>query len=184
MADLSPQDLDTVTRTVLSEAGQDGDPGMAGVASVIKNRLDSGQYGSSPTAVVQAPNQFSAWSLPPKDQNSPTRWSSSDPQYQRAAAIVNSVWSGKTPDPTGGADHYLNPQIVTAQKGSLPSWAAGQPTAQIGGHSFYSVTPPDLLGSWSAVTPATAAPAANASEQPEPDLLGSWTAGKIGRAHV
>ena len=142
--DLSPQDLDAVTRTVLSEAGQDGDPGMTGVAAVIKNRVDSGQYGASPSAVVQAPNQFSAWNLPANDPNSPSRWSTKSPQYQRASQIVNSVWSGETPDPTGGADHYLNPKIVLARRGSLPGWAQGQPSAQIGGHSFYSSQPQAL----------------------------------------
>lgn len=127
-----------MTRTVLSEAGQDGTPGMTAVASVIRNRVASGQYGSDPSDVVLAPNQFSSWSLPGNSPDSPSRWKPQSPQYQQASQIVNSVWSGKTPDPTGGADHYLNPAIVQAQRGSLPGWAQGNPTAQIGGHSFYA----------------------------------------------
>ena len=138
MDQLSPQDQDLMTRTVLSEAGQDGAPGMTAVASVIRNRVASGQYGSDPSDVVLAPNQFSSWSLPGNSPDSPSRWKPQSPQYQQASQIVNSVWSGKTPDPTGGADHYLNPTIVQAQRGSLPGWAQGQPTAQIGGHSFYA----------------------------------------------
>ena len=138
MDPLSPQDQDLLTRTVLSEAGQDGMPGMAAVASVIRNRVASGQYGADPSDVVLAPKQFSSWSLPGNDPDSPSRWKSDSPQYQQASQIVNSVWSGKTSDPTGGADHYLNPKIVQAQNGSLPEWAQGQPTAQIGGHAFYA----------------------------------------------
>jgi hypothetical protein len=142
MADnaLSPQDRDIVARTMLSEAGQDGPQGMAAVAAVIKNRLQSGQYGASPSEVVQQPNAFSAWSLPKTDSNNPSKWSPKSPQYQQASSIADSVFSGQIPDPTGGASHYLNPAIVTAQKGKLPDWAQGQPTAMIGKHAFYAPT--------------------------------------------
>src|ERR1700688_4394369 len=118
--DLSAQDRDLLTRTVLSEAGTDGAPGMAAVASVIKNRIASGNYGASPSDVVLQPGEFSAWGLPRTDPNSPSRWSTKNPDYQKAAALVDSVWAGKTPDPTGGADHYLNPAIVKARTGTLP----------------------------------------------------------------
>ena len=173
--DLSPQDRDLLARTVLSEAGTDGPQGMAAVASVIKNRVASGNYGASPSDVVLQPGQFSAWGLPRTDPNNPSRWSTKNTDYQKAAGIVDSVWSGATPDPTGGADHYLNPAIVKARTGTLPQWAQGQPTAQIGGHAFYApngpVTP-DLLGSWNKTSaPAAAAPAA---ATPQEDLLGSW----------
>jgi Cell Wall Hydrolase len=140
--DLSPQDRDLITRTVLSEAGKDGDAGMAAVANVIKNRLSSGQYGGSPSEVVLAPNQFSAWSLPRTDPNNPSRWSTKNVDYQKAAGLVDSVWKGDIPDSTGGASHYLNPSIVAAQRGQLPDWAQGQPTAKIGGHAFYAPNGP------------------------------------------
>jgi hypothetical protein len=139
--DLSPQDRDLIARTMLSEAGQDGPAGMAAVASVIKNRVESGQYGASPSDVVLQPRAFSAWDLPRNDPNNPSRWSTKNPQYQQATTLADSVWSGDTPDPTGGADHYLNPAIVKAQRGTLPDWAQGKPTAQIGGHAFYASTP-------------------------------------------
>jgi hypothetical protein len=144
--DLSPQDRDLITRTILSEAGKDGDADMAAVASVIKNRLASGQYGSSPSDVVLAPNQFLAWSLPRNDPNSPQRWSTKNGDYQKAASLVDSVWSGDIPDSTGGASHYLNPVIVVAQRGHLPDWAQGAPTAKIGGHAFYAPNGPAAQG--------------------------------------
>jgi hypothetical protein len=46
--DLSGQDLDNVTRTILGEVGQNATPAsMASIASVIRNRLAAGGYGSS-----------------------------------------------------------------------------------------------------------------------------------------
>src|SRR6202035_1429673 len=176
---LSPQDRDAVTRMILSEAGQDGPDGMAAVASVVKNRVQSGQFGATPSAVVAQPNAFTAWSLPKGDPNSPTRWSAKDPQYQKAAALVDSVWSGKVPDTTGGADHYFSPTLQAAQGRPVPDWAQGQPTAKVGSHVFYAPNgpvAPDLLGSWGAQPQAPAAiPSALPATEP-PDLLGSWGA--------
>jgi hypothetical protein len=55
--DLSGSDLDDVTRTILAEAGQNASPAsMTAVASVIRNRVAAGTYGSSPSEVVRAPN--------------------------------------------------------------------------------------------------------------------------------
>jgi spore germination cell wall hydrolase CwlJ-like protein len=53
--DLSGNDLDSVTRTILAEAGENAMPAsMAAVASVIRNRLAAGGYGKSPSESVQA----------------------------------------------------------------------------------------------------------------------------------
>jgi len=60
--DLSGNDLDNVTRTIIAEAGQNGTPAsMAAVASVIRNRLAAGGYGKTPTEVVHQPYQFTPW---------------------------------------------------------------------------------------------------------------------------
>jgi spore germination cell wall hydrolase CwlJ-like protein len=57
--DLSGSDLDSVTRTILAEAGGNATPAsMAAVASVIRNRLAAGGYGRTPSEIVHAPNQF------------------------------------------------------------------------------------------------------------------------------
>ena len=172
MDPLSPQDLDLATRTVLSEAGVDGDPGMIAVANVIKNRVASGQYGATPSDVVTAPNQFSAWQLPKTDPNNPSRISAQSPQYQRASQIVGSVFTNQIADNTGGADHYLNPSLVK----TMPGWAQGTPTAKVGSQSFYASpqATPDLLGSWGASAPASNVAPAAATPDAQPDLLGSW----------
>jgi hypothetical protein len=49
--DLSGNDLDSVTRTILDEAGENAMPAsMAAVASVLRNRLAAGGYGLPPKA--------------------------------------------------------------------------------------------------------------------------------------
>ena len=61
-----------------------------------------------------------------------------DPRYQRAAMIADAVLSRRTPDPTAGATHFLNPTIVRERRGgSLPPWALGE-GRPIGRHIFYS----------------------------------------------
>jgi spore germination cell wall hydrolase CwlJ-like protein len=63
--DLSGSDLDSVTRTILAEAGGNATPAsMAAVASVVRNRLAAGGYGKSPSEIVHAPGQFEAWTPP------------------------------------------------------------------------------------------------------------------------
>jgi hypothetical protein len=136
--DLSPADLDAVTRTALSEGGVDGDAGLGAVAAVVKNRLNSGQYGDTPANVVHAPGQFSAWALAPSNPNSPTQWSASNPQYQRAAQIVSSVFSGDAPDPTGGATYYGNLPVIQASGKGMPAFTKYPQTAQIGKHTFFA----------------------------------------------
>lgn len=45
--DLSGSDLDSVTRTILAEAGENATPAsMAAVASVVRNHLAAGGYGA------------------------------------------------------------------------------------------------------------------------------------------
>lgn len=178
MPDISPQDRDLVARTVLSEAQNDGESGMAAVANVIKNRADSGRYGETPGAVVLQRKQFEPWSLPQGDSNHPSRWSAKSPDYQRAASIVDSVWKGDVPDVTGGATHFYSPRDQAALGRKAPEWAAGKPIATVGHHAFYApegAVPPDLLGSWGAPAP-TGTASTPAVAEPD-DLLGSWNAG-------
>jgi Cell Wall Hydrolase len=174
MTDISAQDRDLITRTILSEAGNDGDSGMSAVANVIKNRTDAGGYGRTPGAVVQKAGAFEPWSLPKSDPNHPSRWSAKNDDYKRAGAIVDSVWKGDAPDATGGATHFFSPSDQAAKRRPVPDWANGKPMATVGHHQFFApegAVVPDLLGSWgksSAPSPAVAAAG------DEDDLLGSW----------
>ena len=76
--DLSGDDLDNVTRTIMAEAGENATPAsMAAVASVIRNRLAAGGYGRTPSEIVHAPYQFSPWN--PNPGNDPSRFPADSP---------------------------------------------------------------------------------------------------------
>lgn len=131
--DLSSQDRDMTIRTVLGEAGDQLPAGQAGVASVIFNRVNSPQWGGTPSSVVLAPGQFEPWGTKARgllniDPNSP--------EYQSVAKIVDGVASGDIPDPTNGATHFLSPSVMASRNKPLPSWASGR-SVDIGGHRFF-----------------------------------------------
>jgi Cell Wall Hydrolase len=132
---LTPQDRDYSIRTMLGEAADQPDNGLAAVGHVIMNRARDGSYGgSSPAAVVLSPGQFEPWQTRTRELLS---YSPQSPAYVRAARIFDSVVGGDTPDPTSGATHFLNPEIVRARRGgSLPDWAQGS-GQRIGDHVFY-----------------------------------------------
>lgn len=122
---------DLLIRTLIGEAGNQGPEGKAAVAHVIRNRLASGKYGPDIQSVVTAPKQFSVWNPGNRAGEMARRVSTSDPVYQTASSIADSVFGGQTPDPTRGATHYFNPSIVQ------PAWGGSmQGGTQIGDHVF------------------------------------------------
>ncbi len=167
---LAPDDLDTLTRTVVGEAADQPDQGQQAVASTVFNRLNAGTYGKSLHDVILAPKQFSAW-------NDPRKLIAIDPNskdYKRAASNVQAAAADDATDYSGGATHYFAPALMN---GKTPTWAKNQ-TAEIGGHRFFApngkvaAAEPDLLGSWQ-TSPSTS-PSPSAPVLSEPDLLGSW----------
>lgn len=145
---ISPQDRDLMIRTVIGEADDQPDVGQAGVAHVILNRLGTGKWGDSASGVVLARNQFEPWSTRARELNG---IKPDSPRYQKTAAIVDDVLSGQTPDPTGGATHFLQEDLVRKRRGgSLPDWASGG-GQRIGGHTFYKpgeALEPDILAQY------------------------------------
>src|SRR5258707_194595 len=145
MPDISPQDRDMMVRTVIGEADDQPAVGQAGVAHVILNRLRDGRWGDTPSSVVLARNQFEPWSTRAREL---TGIKPDSDRYQKVAGVVDDVLAGRTPDPTGGATHFLQPDIVRRRGGSLPDWASG-PGLRIGDHVFYkpdqSPAAPDIL---------------------------------------
>lgn len=152
---------DAMARTVIAEAGDQGDSGMAGVAFTILNRLADGRWGGTVEAVVDAPGQFEpvtraggSWrSLPPV----------SAAQEARVNTIVNLALDGRLPDLTGGASYFQNPQIVAARarvgtvSSSLVNFRGAMPSAVIGAHVFYAA--PARTGRGSEKRPRVGAPA-------------------------
>ncbi len=131
---MTPEDRDMMIKTVIGEADDQSDRGKAAVAHVIMNRVADGRWGKTPTKVVLARKQFEPWSTKADQLNA------IDPEsrkYQRTGAIIDDVESGKIPDPTGGATHFLDPVMTRRRRGgSLPDWASGDGVA-IGDHTFY-----------------------------------------------
>lgn len=134
--DVSPQDLDAITRAVVGEAGSEPDDGQAAVAHVILNRISSGKYGKTPQSVIFAPSQFES-----ADNPTSTFYTTypGAPDYRKAQSIVQGVLLGNIPDPTGGATLFYAPRAQAALGRKPPQWSINQtPSAVIGGHVFYS----------------------------------------------
>jgi conjugal transfer mating pair stabilization protein TraG len=147
-SNLSPNDRDAAIRTMLGEVSDQPMLGQAAVAHVLRNRMLSGQYGDGSTlaSVAQQPfkpgsqyHEFSAWNPTKAGGNSaPLKASPSDPDYQQMGRILDGVFSGNIPDPTGGATHYYNPRQ------SKPPWGPQLAQANdvtIGGHRFVGTGP-------------------------------------------
>lgn len=134
-------------RTMLGEAANQSDEGMAGVAHVILNRAKDDRWGNDVRSVVLAKNQFEPWNDPAAKKRM-LGYRTDSEEYQRAARIADGVLSGDIADMTGGADHFLNADIVRQRRGgSLPSWAEQMwDTRQvIGDHTFLGGSGADTL---------------------------------------
>lgn len=139
--ELSDDDRDAIARVAFAEAANQGDSGLAGVVYTIINRLISGEWGSSVTAVVNAPRQFEpvhragGWqqlpALPPA-------------QRARVDTIINLAMDGRLPDLTNGARFFQNPQIVAQREADgtvsngLTHFGGSSPSAVIQDHTFYA----------------------------------------------
>lgn len=133
---IDPRDL--AIRTILGEAGNQGEVGQAAVAHVLRNRLNSGGYGDKLENVILKPKQFSVWNQGDKAGDYARSIDPNSDQYKKAGDIFDRVNSGEIEDPTKGATHYANVNTVSQQRGgNLPSWLANMPdTVQIGAHTF------------------------------------------------
>lgn len=158
---ISSRDRDIVIRTVIGEAGGEGDVGMAAVAHVIRNRSMAKGFPNTPGAVSMQRGQFSIWngvtgytagtSASERGRYNAllNRYNPGDALYERVGGIVDQVFSGETPDPTGRAVNYYAPRGMPG--GRAPSWwnkrvrAAGG-VVEIGNHRFAGN--PELTGEW------------------------------------
>src|SRR3990167_8660013 len=162
-----PAARDLAIRTMIGEAANQGPEGLAAVAHTIQNRLKAGTFGKDIPNIVLARNQFEPWQtrrgeLEKIDPNSS--------QYQMAAKIYDDVIGGRIPDPTKGATHFLNPEIVMQRSGRLPPWAQGDGT-KIGQHTFYNPQPTAAAPVASA-SPGPVAPTLGPTGAPAPALAG------------
>jgi hypothetical protein len=133
----SGQDRLNMIKTILGE--ENTPAGQAGVANVIRNRAVDGSYGGdTPSAVVQAPNQFEPWNT----QAGRSRMVAAlqDPkQVAQADAAIKGAYGegGQGPnDPTEGKTMFFSPQAQAALGRPPPTWAQG-PGQMLGKTAFY-----------------------------------------------
>lgn len=134
---LTPAQRDILIRTVWGEAANQGPEGWQAVASVVRNRAADPGYPSDPAAVALQPKQFSAWNQGSGGNALPYSIAANSPDYNRVGQIVDQVFSGQAPDPTGGAVNYYAPTGMA--KGQAPDWWKTIDPASvrvIGGHVF------------------------------------------------
>lgn len=130
-------DRDILIKTMLGEAGGEGEEGLAAVAHVIKNRAMDKRWSGNLREVALQDKQFSTWNKG-AGGNNPDRYKPGTPAYERAARVLDIVLAGKHVDPTGGATHYYSPagmnKLVSegSQNNLIPKWLQGE-AAKSGG---------------------------------------------------
>ncbi len=178
---LSSHERDLIARTMVAEAGNEGDQGLAGVAAVIRNRATGNDpdFPRDVTGVIHQRNAITAWSNP-RGRNNPNDFRSDDPQLQHAGQIADQVFSNDIPDPTGGATYYANVPLTKQLYGKTPPFFNYPQTAQIGGHTFFSPHPQ------SQAAPTNSAPTIASLLGPSPsdkrDEIGSLINSVIGKS--
>lgn len=134
---IDPRARDLAIRTIYGEAANEPDEGKAAVAAVIRNRAQAGRYGGSDVpSVVMAPNQFEPWNRADA-RNRMLALKPGTPDYERIGQIVDRVFSGEMPDPTGGMTHFYAPEAQAALGRMPPGWAKGE-SLPIGRHTFFA----------------------------------------------
>ena len=135
---------DGIARVAYSEAGNQGDSGLAAVVYTILNRLADGRWGGSVDAVLNARHQFEPVMRAGGEwRNLPQV---SEAHRARIDTIINLALEGRLPDLTTGARYFQNPRIVADRAGAgqvpanLVNFGGAPPSAIIGAHSFYTET--------------------------------------------
>lgn len=132
---MSPAERDLLARTILGEAALEPDEGKAAVVYSVLNRKNQGGYGNSIEEILNKPKQYESWNTKGKQLMG---FAQDDPSYKKAMTIVNDIADGKLEDPTGGATHFANVDIVKQRNNkSAMKWINGMSDQKaIGNHTF------------------------------------------------
>jgi spore germination cell wall hydrolase CwlJ-like protein len=122
--ELTDRDRDLIIRTIAAETSGKTPEESQAIAHVILNRIQSGNYGASPEAVLLAKKQFEPWSNP-AGANYPMRFLPNSRRYGMGQAALEAALLGD--DITGGALNFWGPKAQYALGRKAPSWAAEMP---------------------------------------------------------
>lgn len=128
--------MELYAATILLEAEGEPEIGKQGVAWVIRNRLDERR--ASLYDVILAPYQFSCWNSDYSGQRKARLTGVNIPLWESCWQIATGVYYRWIPDPTMGANHYLNVAVTKQMNnGRLPSWYDPlKVTMNLGRHTF------------------------------------------------
>lgn len=133
------------------EARSDGIAGMWAVAAVVLNRTRSAAFPDHPCDVLVQQSAFEPLASRANYRLAaalrrgqmvpfprPASAVDADALHQAQLLVWNLAQAPELTDPTGGATHFLAPDVLTARGQDLPRWAElYESTASIGGHRFY-----------------------------------------------
>jgi len=151
-------EAETLARTLIGEAENQGTRGMEAVAHVILNRLAISKqkkifwWGNSIKGICLHPKQFSCWNYSDPNRERILNVGPENPEFKIALEIAEDACAGLLVfDPTNGATHYYNPSAVQFS----PAWAKEEiPLKVIGDHNFYRPREvPKLIDSKAGVKP-------------------------------
>lgn len=139
-------DLTLAASTIFLEAEGEPDEGKVAIAWVIRTRMRAG--GTVHTIILGSDGRayadgraYEPWSCWNDDYVPIARARlAAAPEARREAcwrAAAGGLW-GLIPDPTSGANFYLNPELTKKiRKGTMPSWYAPEKVVvRIGRHEF------------------------------------------------
>lgn len=142
-------DATVVARTLWGEARGQGAEGMQAVCNVIQNRAaNPGWWGSTLRDVCldhvveksgRVVHQFSCWNTFDAEADRMRAPSIGDASYAIADSLALRAVSGRLPDLTSGADHYVAEYALAATKWArdkTPTFVCGKPGSR---HYFFKL---------------------------------------------
>ena len=117
--DLNDRQRDLIIRTIAAETSGKTPEESQAIAHVILNRIQSGQYGATPEAVLFARKQFEPWSNP-NGANYPMRFSPDSRRYGMGQAALDAALGAD--DITNGATNFWAPKAQAALGRPAPAW--------------------------------------------------------------
>lgn len=134
--------VDLLACCIYAESRGEPEAGQEAVAGVVRNR--SQRRRKTFKEIILAPKQFS-WI---NDNNLYLTLNAREretKQWLKCKIIATrAVYDSSFPDPSLGADHYLNVELTKKLYGKLPRWAEegirkGKVTVKIGRHTFLNL---------------------------------------------